>query len=357
MSEIKTAKLRKDIDPKYKWALSDIYESDEKWEEDFAYLKEHGDDVLAYKGRITESSHTLAEVMELTDKLGLIMEKLYVYAHMKKDEDNSESKYQAMDDRAMNLSVELSSKMSFIDPEILSCDNQTLKKYIAENPSLEPYDFGLEQLMRQKEHILDEKSEQILAMSHEMASNPKTTFSMLNNVDMNFGAVINEDKEEVELTHGRYGDLMRSNDREVRKNTFTQYYSEFESNKNTIASTLSGSIKAELFYTKVRNYNSSLEASLFGNNVPVEVYDNLITTIKEGIPVMDRYFNIKKKYLGLDTMHMYDIYAPMETKEAKDKIPFADAKDILIKGLAPLGEEYTALLERAFSESWMDVYE
>lgn len=357
MSEVKTAKQRCDIDPQYKWALTDIYASDEKWEEDFSWLKEHGDDVLDYKGRITESSKTLAELLILTDKLSLIMEKLYVYAHMKKDEDNSQSKYQAMDDRAMNLDVELSSKMAFIDPEILECDSETINKYIAENPDLEPFDFFLEQLMRQKEHILDEKSEQILAMSHEMASNPKTTFGMLNNVDMTFGTVKNEDGEEVELTHGRYGDLMRSNDREVRKNTFAQYYKEFEDNKNTIAATLSGSVKAGLFYTKVRGYKSALERGLYGDNVPQEVYDNLISTIKEGIPALDRYFNIKKNYLGIDTMHMYDIYAPMETKEAKDKIPFSDAKDILLKGLAPLGEEYAGLLESAFSDSWMDVYE
>lgn len=357
MSEIKTAKLRKDIDPKYKWALTDIYASDEKWEEDFSYLKEHSDDILAFKGRITESSKTLAEVLKLTDDLSLIMEKLYVYAHMKKDEDNSQGKYQAMDDRAMNLNVELSSKMAFIDPEILSCESDLIRRYIKENSDLEPYDFFLEQLMRQKEHILDEKSEQILAMSHEMASNPKTTFSMLNNVDMSFGTVKNEEGQEVELTHGRYGDLMRSNDREVRKNTFTQYYREFEDNKNTIAATLSGSVKAGLFYTRVRNYNSALEAGLFGDNVPLEVYDNLITTIKEGIPVLERYFKIKKKYLGLDEMHMYDIYAPMENKDAKDKIPFDKAKDILLKGLAPLGKEYSGLLESAFRDSWMDVYE
>lgn len=357
MSEVKTAKQRCDIDPQYKWALTDIYASDEKWEEDFAWLKEHGDDVLSYKGRITESSKTLAELLILTDKLSLVMEKLYVYAHMKKDEDNSQSKYQAMDDRAMNLDVELSSKMAFIDPEILECDSDTINKYISENPDLGPFDFFLEQLMRQKEHILDEKSEQILAMSHEMASNPKTTFGMLNNVDMSFGTVKNEEGEEVELTHGRYGDLMRSNDREVRKNTFVQYYKEFEDNKNTIAATLSGSVKAGLFYTRVRGYKSALERGLFGDNVPLEVYNNLISTIKDGIPALNRYFSIKKNYLGIDTMHMYDIYAPMETKEAKDKIPFSDAKDILLKGLAPLGDEYAGLLESAFRDSWMDVYE
>ena len=193
MSEIKTAKQRKDIDPKYKWALTDIYESDDKWEEDFSYLKKHSEDILAFKGKITASSKNLADALKLTDELSLIMEKLYVYAHMKKDEDNSESKYQAMDDRAMNLNVELSSKMAFIDPEILSCDKATIEKYISENSDLSPYDFFLEQLMRQKDHILDEKGEEILAMSHEMAATPKSVFSMLNNVDMSFGTIKNDD--------------------------------------------------------------------------------------------------------------------------------------------------------------------
>ncbi len=357
MSEIKTAKQRKDIDPKYKWALTDIYESDDKWEEDFSYLKKHSEDILAFKGKITASSKNLADALKLTDELSLIMEKLYVYAHMKKDEDNSESKYQAMDDRAMNLNVELSSKMAFIDPEILSCDKATIEKYISENSDLSPYDFFLEQLMRQKDHILDEKGEEILAMSHEMAATPKSVFSMLNNVDMSFGTIKNEDGEEVELTHGRYGDLMRSNDRSVRQNTFFQYYKEFEDNKNTIGATLAGSVKAGLFYTRVRNYNSALEAGLFGDNVPLDVYNNLISTIKDGIPAMEKYFNIKKEALGIDVMHMYDIYAPMEKKEAKDKIPFDKAKDILLNGLAPLGSEYASLLEAAFNDSWMDVYE
>lgn len=357
MSEIKTAKQRKDIDPKYKWALTDIYESDDKWEEDFSYLKKHSEDILAFKGKITASSKNLADALKLTDELSLIMEKLYVYAHMKKDEDNSESKYQAMDDRAMNLNVELSSKMAFIDPEILSCDKATIEKYISENSDLSPYDFFLEQLMRQKDHILDEKGEEILAMSHEMAATPKSVFSMLNNVDMSFGTIKNEDGQEVELTHGRYGDLMRSNDRSVRQNTFFQYYKEFENNKNTIGATLAGSVKAGLFYTRVRNYNSALEAGLFGDNVPLDVYNNLISTIKDGIPAMEKYFNIKKEALGIDVMHMYDIYAPMEKKEAKDKIPFDKAKDILLNGLAPLGSEYASLLEAAFNDSWMDVYE
>ena len=180
---------------------------------------------------------------------------------------------------------------------------------------------------------------------------------MLNNVDMSFGTIKNEDGQEVELTHGRYGDLMRSNDRSVRQNTFFQYYKEFENNKNTIGATLAGSVKAGLFYTRVRNYNSALEAGLFGDNVPLDVYNNLISTIKDGIPAMEKYFNIKKEALGIDVMHMYDIYAPMEKKEAKDKIPFDKAKDILLNGLAPLGSEYASLLEAAFNDSWMDVYE
>lgn len=357
MSNVQSAKSRRDIDQKYKWALTDIYESDEKWEEEFEYLKSHADDVLEYKGRLTESSKTLADALKLIDAMSLIMERLYVYAHMKKDEDNSENKYQAMDDRAMNLNVELSSKMAFVDPEILSCDKAVIDEYVSENNDLEPFDFYLEQLMRQKDHILDEKSEQLLAMSHEMAATPKSVFSMLNNVDMNFGTVVNENGEEVELTHGRYGDLMRSNDRNVRKTVFEQYYNVFKANKNTIGATFAGSIKSDIFYTKVRNYKSALEGGLYGDNVPISVYDNLISTIKDGLPILNRYFDLKKKYLGVESMHMYDIYAPMETKEAKDKIPFADAKGILLEGLAPLGDEYKGLLHDAFENSWMDVYE
>lgn len=357
MSEIKSAKSRKDLDPRYKWALTDIYESDGKWEEDYAYLKDHGNDVLKYKGKLTESSKALADALTFIDEISLVMERVYVYAHMKKDENNSESKYQAMEDRAMNLNVELSSKMAFIDPEILKCDSDILKGYIKENSDLAPFDFFLEQLMRQKDHVLDEKCEEILALSHEMSSTPKTVFSMLDSVDMQFGTVTDEDGNLVELTHGRYGDLMRSNDRNVRKSVFEQYYKVFESNKNTISATLSGSVKAGLFYTKVRGYKSALDAGLYSDNVPESVYNNLISTIKTGLPALNKYFNIKKKYLNIDTMHMYDVHAPMEKKEAKDKIPFDNAKDILLSGLAPLGEEYKGLLEQAFANKWMDVYE
>ena len=356
-NELKTAKKRCEIDDSFKWQLSDIYSTDEAWENDFTYLKEHMNEIDGFKGTLTNSSDDLLKALTRIDELSLIMERLYVYAHMRKDEDNSVSKYQGMTDRAMSLNVELSSKTAFVDPEILSAPNDTITKFIEENAGLEPFDFYLTSLMRSKEHILDEKMEEVMALTHEMASAPKTIFTMLNNVDLQFGTVKDEDGNTVELTHGRYGDLMRSNDRTVREQTFKQFYKEFGDHTNTIAGTLNGSVKAGLFYTRMRKFNTPLEASLFSDNVPVSVYDNLIKVINDGLPKLHEYFDVKRKALGLDEMHMYDIYAPIESKEAKDKIPFENAKDILLSGLAPLGEEYKGLLETAFRDKWMDVYE
>lgn len=353
---VKKANKRSEIDNDFKWALCDIYATDEDWEKDFEYLKNNTDEIDSLAGTLGKSSDNLLNALSTIDKISLVMEKLYVYAKMKMDEDNGVAIYQAMHDRAMALSVEISAHLSFLEPQLLAIDEEILKGFIKENKGLEPYDFNIYSLIRLKDHILDQKSERILAMTHEISSGPRTIFSMLNNVDMQFPIVNDEDGNKVQLTHGRYGDLMSSKNRDVRKESFDGLYKEYEDMKNTIAATLNGSVKAGLFYSRIRDYNSTLESSLDGDNVPLEVYNNLIKVINDRLPSLHKYFDLKKKALGLEELHMYDIYAPI-SEEDKEKIEFSAAKDILIEGLAPLGSEYQGLLNTAFESRWMDVYE
>lgn len=356
MENVQAAKKRSEINDRFKWALTDMYASDGDWEKDFTYVKEHLHDMDQYKGTLNQGSKQLQAALETQDTLSLKMEQLYVYSHMKMDEDNSVSKYQGMNDRAQALSVELSAGQAFLDPEILSLDDTTIERYIQENPGLAPYDFGLRALMRLKAHILDEKSEELLAMTHEMSGAPKTIFTMLNNVDLHFPNVKDDEGNTIQLTHGRYGDLMQSKNRTVRKQTYEAMYQEYQSKKTTIAAALNGSVKAGQFYTKARRYPSTLEASLDSDNVPLTVYNNLIQTIHDGLPALQEYFMLKAKALGLPKLAMYDVYAPI-AKESKEKIPYEDAQDILVRGLAPLGSEYQQLLKSAFEDHWMDVYE
>lgn len=346
---------RKDIDDKYKWKLEDIYESDKEWKDDLDKAKEIIRQLSDFKGKIKDAESLLA-VLKINDALQMVIEKLFVYARMKRDEDNSNGKYQALTDKAMRINVEASSAASFIAPEILSMDEKILKDCIENNDAFIDYRHFLEDLLRYKPHTLSDKEEMILAESEVMAHSPENIFKMLDNADIRFPSIEDEDGDLVELTHGNYIKYISSKNRDVRKKAFESLYSVYKNFANTYAAMTDSNVKKDVFYSKIRNYKTSLEASLFDDNVPVSVYDNLIGTIHERIDLLHRYVSIRKRMLNLDELHMYDLYVPLVADFDKE-YEYEEAKDIVIKALEPLGNEYVSILKEGFDNRWIDVYE
>ncbi|NGX96457.1 MAG: oligoendopeptidase F, partial [Candidatus Afipia apatlaquensis] len=298
----------------------------------------------------------LLSCLELKDKVLRLIEKLCVYAQMRRDEDNSNSKYQAMADRAEGLSNEVEKELSFITPEIISIPTEIIDNYIKEDDRLKIYRHYLDSIIRMKEHVLSPDEERIISMAGDIAQVPENAFRMLSHADMKFPTVKNEEGENVELSEGRYYQLSRSSNREVRKNAFEQFYSTYKKYENTFAATYNGTIKKDIFYARVRNYNSAIEAALFPDNIPKTVFDNVVNTINNNLEPLHKYIDIKRKALGIEKVHMYDIYAPI-VKDIKIKVPFEEGVDIVLKGLKPLGDKYISLLKKGFESRWIDVYE
>jgi oligoendopeptidase F len=346
---------REEIDPKYKWKLEDIYESDDLWEKDFKRVKERLKELQNFRGRIN-SAENLAGVLKLKDEIGQMADRLFTYARMRRDEDNSRGKYQALADRAMGLSVEVAGSLSFIEPEILALDREKLMGFLKEREDLKVYGHYIDDLLRMKDHILDADKEKMLADAGEMAEAPGDIFRMLDNADIKFPVIKDDEGNEVELTKGRYINFMESKNREVRKSAFEALYSIYKGLINTLAATASANVKRDIFYKNQRKFNSSLEKSLFADNVPVKVYDNLIDTIHRRLDLMHRYIKIRKKALGLDELHMYDIYVPL-VKDYDKKVSYEEAQTLVLEGLSPMGKEYVDILKQGFNSGWIDVYE
>ena len=347
---------RDEIDSKYKWKLEDIYGSDEMWEADFEKVKKLAEEARAFKGTLGESSDRLLACMKFCDQLQSLNDRVFVYARMRRDENNANPVYQAYTDRAMALSTEVYAATSFIVPEIISIPEERLRSFIEGNSELKVYEQYFNEILRQKRHILSEKEEQLLALSAEMGHAPSDIFTMLNDADIKFPFIRDENGEEVELTKGRYIKFLESRDRRVRKEAFHALYSSYGKQKNTLAAALTASIKKDKFYSTVRKYDSRLEAALDSDNINVEVYDNLIETVGENLHLLHRYLKLRKKALKLDELHMYDIYVPI-VEEPQRNIPYEEALGLVENGLKPMGEEYLGYLRKAFKSGWIDVYE
>lgn len=349
-------KERNDIDPKYKWDLDTLYVNNESWEEAFKKAKELSKEIKKYKDQVGDSSRTLLEVLTLKDELSRITGNIYTYAKMRQDEDTRNSTYQALTDRATGLMVEVEESLSFIVPELLMLDENKIKAYLDETKGLKLYYHYLDNILRKKKHTLNPREEAILAQTGDLASASENIFGMLNNADIKFPTIKDEDGNDVEITHGSYIPLMENKDRRVRQDTFKAFYNTYYNYKNTFASTLSGNVKKNIFYSKLRNYNSSLEASLNENSIPTDVYHNLIKTVGDNLNSLHKYVGLRKKALGLDEVHMYDLYTPI-VKDVDMKIPFEEGKEIVLKGLNELGEEYVNIVREGLNNRWVDVYE
>ncbi|HHT64051.1 MAG: oligoendopeptidase F [Bacillota bacterium] len=347
---------RQEVPVKYKWSLEEIYADDSLWEKDYIKITEMLPQVQEFKNKLGESPQSLLQCLKFQDELGQVSDKVFVYAQMRKDENNADPKYQAMKDRAQSLMVRVGEALSFIQPEILAIDNARLTEFLNREPGLALYKFFLEEIMRLKEHTLSAREEEIIAMAGELAEAPKNIFSMLNNADIKFPEILDEDGDQVPITHGNYIKLMESNDRRVRMEAFKGLYHTYGKQKNTLAALLNASVKKDVFYARVHKYGSALEASLYQDNVPVKVYHNLIDTVRSHLHIFYRYVALRKKLLDVPELHMYDIYAPL-VKEVKTKISYEDAVKMVEKGLAPLGETYLADLKKGLENHWVDVME
>ena len=348
--------LRNEIDDKFKWNLEDIYNTDEDWERDFSKVSSMLKKLEDYKGDLVSSSARLYQGIKLIMDIEEIISRLYAYSHMRQDENTTDQTYQALHNRAQGLYNEVSSAISFMVPEIITLSEGQIEEFLSENKELKLYRHLLKNILRKKDHFLSAQEEKLLAMAGEVTQGPSNIFGMLNNADLSFPIIKNEKGEEVRLTHSRYIDFMKSKNRNVREDAFTALYSKYDEFINTFATTLNTSVKSHIFYARARKYDSALEAALDNDNVPVDVYTNLISTVKENIDGMHRYVSIRKKVLELDELHMYDVYVPL-VKELDLKIPYKEAKDTILKGVAPLGEGYVKLLEEGYNSGWIDVYE
>ncbi|QSF46794.1 oligoendopeptidase F [Paenibacillus tianjinensis] len=345
---------RSEVPAENRWKLEDMFASQAEWDSEYSEVKELIKKAAAFQGKL-DTPEELKACFELDDQLSLLTERLYVYAHMRQDEDTAAPTYQALTQKAKKLSVEAGEALSFVTPEILALPVEKLDQFIAD-PALSAYTFTLTEMKREKAHVLSKAEEALLAQVGNISQAPQNIFGMLNNADLKFPKIKNEEGKEVELTHGSYIQFLESPDREVRKNAFKAVYETYAKQKNTIAATLSANVNKNVFYSRVRKYPSVLEMSLYGDNIPKEVYTNLIDTIHESLPLMHRYMKLRQKLLGVDELHMYDLFAPL-VDEYKLDITFEEAKKITKEGLKPLGEDYLSVLQEGYDKGWIDVYE
>ena len=355
MSEERIPK-REDVDPKYTWALEDIYASDELWQADLEKLKDVADEVKKYKGKLSENGENLLDLLKISDEISVLCDSLGNYAQRKSDEDTANAKYQAMVGQLMNVLVGINSTLSFETPEIVAIDDNKLEEFYNTVPELELYRKHLTKMRKEKEHILSDAEERIMALTGEMSQAPENVYSMFADADLKFPDAVDKDGNKHQLTHGSYIPLMQSADRELRKSAFENLYHTYDSFKNTCAATLNAQVKMLSFYAKARRYNSTLEASLSGTDVPTEVYHNLIKAVHENMNYMYDYVKLRKKIMGVDELHMYDLYTPI-VSDVDMKITFEEAKETVLKALAPMGEDYLNILREGFENRWIDVYE
>lgn len=355
MAEQKILK-RNEVPEEFTWNLKDIFESDEAWLEEYEALKAYPEKVAQYQGKLGTSAETLLEFFKVDDELTVRIEELYGYASCHGDEDMGNAKYQDFRGKAMNVIVEISAASAFSTPEIMAIPEDTLNRFYEEVPALETYRRSIYKIRRRAAHILSKEEEALLASAEEMANYPDKIGSILRNADMKFPDVTDKDGNVHTLTNGSFVPLEESTDRDLRKAVFDAYYGHFDELKNTIAMTLDGEFKQRNFFAKARKYNSTLEAALDRTEVPAEVYTNLIEAVHQNLDKMYRYVSLRKKMLGLDELHMYDVYTPI-VADAASEISFEKAKETVLDALAVLGEDYTDILKEGFANRWIDVYE
>ena len=347
---------RKDVLKEETWDLESLFENFDAWEKSYDKVKDMANNFISYQNKSTSDGKVLFKVLTDRDALYRGLQNLYSYASMNLDQDTRNGKSQELSDKALGLLVEVQDKTSFLTPEILLLDLSEIESFYKEEPKLELYKQFIDNIIRQKDHVLTAREESILAQMGEVADSPQKIYSMLNNADLKFPTIKDENGKDVEITHGNFIPLMESENRGVRKAAFEGLYNTYEGYKNTFAASLNGDLKKNIFNANIRNYKSSREASLDQNNIITSVYDNLINSIHNNLDSMYKYMEIRKRALGVEELHMYDLYTPI-VKDVDFKIPFEEGVDLIKEGLKPLGNEYMEVVEEGFSSRWIDIYE
>ena len=347
---------RSEVNPEFTWNLADMYADVAAWEADIAVIREMAAGLEQMEGKVTASAENLLQTLSQMAAMEEKMDLAFNYAARLSDEDAGNTTHQAMVQKLHGVISNISSKLAFIEPEILETSEEVLDTCFAQLPELELYRKQIQEIQRLKPHSLSAEMEKLVAMTGEMSRTASQTFSIFNNADLKFPEVVDENGDTVRITHGRFVGLEESADRRVRKETFEKLYHTYKQYENTLASLYSGQVKQQIFKAKARKYNSTLEAAVNANNVSPKVYENLVATVNDNLDKMHRYVRLRKKMLGVDELHMYDIYTPM-IPDAARKISYEEAKETVLKALEPLGEDYIAILKEGFNNRWIDVYE
>ena len=346
---------RKDMDPKSQWDFTHMYASDEVWEAELNRCVADLPKIAAIEGTLGTSREAFKAGIDTVNEIAERLENVFIYANLHRCADGSEPKHQEMDQKAMGAYVRFSSALAFMDPEILAIPEETLKAFL-EPEEMKPYRFYIENLTRSREHCLDAQRERMLAMLGDAAQTPSDAYEMLTNVDMELPKIHDAEGNEVQLTAGNFGVYRESPVRAVREEAFNAMFGTYKKYINTFAALYGGNVKQDQFMANVRGFSSACEAALFRNNIPVSVYDSLIEAAHDSLPTMREYLELRKEVLGLEKIDMYDLYCPM-VKDVDFKVPFEEAKKLVKEATKPLGEGYQKLLDKAYSENWMDVYE
>ena len=346
---------RNEINEKDTWDLSTIFETDQKWEEELALLTEDTKEAASLEGHLLDSAENLLNITERYLDLSRRLEKLYVYAHMKNDQDTRVAKYQEYYAKAMTLYSQLDQVFSFYEPEFMAITEEQYRNFLSEEPKLQPYKHYFDKLLQNKDHVLSQREEELLAGAGEIFGAASETFAILDNADIVFPFVKDEDGNEVQLSHGVYMRLVESKNREVRRGAYEALYATYEQYQHTYAKTLQTNVKVQNYRAKVRNYKSAREAALAANFVPESVYDNLVSAVRKHLPLLHRYLALRSKILGIPDLKMYDVYTPLSSTEYS--FTYEEALKKAEEALAVLGEDYLSRVKRAFSERWIDVYE
>jgi oligoendopeptidase F len=342
--------------PEYTWDLTTIFESDEAFEEAFKEVESYLGQEEQFKGHLGDSAETLYQALALEDEAEAKLEKVYVYAHLKQDQDTANDKYTGFEARAHQLIIKFSSSWSFLVPEILQIDEATIKQFISENDKLKRYEFDLQLINENRPHVLSADKEKMLTEAQDALSTPDNVYGMFSNADLEFEDAVDSEGNRHPLTQGTFIKCLESDDRVLRKSAFDNFYKQYGAYNNTLSATLAGEVKKNIFNARTHNFKTAREAALSRNHIPEQVYDNLVKTVHKYLPLLHRYTELRKELLGLDDMKMYDLYTPL-VKNVKFEMPYEEAKQWMIKALQPMGETYMNVVNEGLNNGWVDVYE
>lgn len=347
---------RNEIPTEYKWKLEDMYESDELWEDELEKLIELAGNMSQFDGHLGDSAQQLCTFFKKSDELSYYLSRVVVYANQRSHQDTTVAKYQAYVSRAESAMVKVMSAVAFSDPQILELTNEKLEAFYVEQPELLKYKRVINEVMRKKEHTLTPAEENILAQTGEMAAAPENIFSMFNNADMKFPYITDVEGNKIQITHGNFIDFLGNKDRNLRKQVFRSVYNSYKKWSNTLAATYISKLKNDVFFANIRKYDSPRQMYLSKGDIPESVYDNLIQTVHAHLPALHKYVSIRKQLLGVEHLHMYDLFAPI-VDSVQTSYTYEQAKNLVVKALEPMGEEYVNILREGMENGWIDVYE